>query len=191
MCLTGACYTEAAVGSSWDPAWGAAGLDGAPNAAEPQYAADISTDGVTALVAPPGGSSPYDFGTYTAITLNGAGNSGAIVVGGASATQSTTTGAVERNSWIAAESGTYSLLVGGSYADNWSGGAVFNFTGDSHIMVDGATVANIMGGNFKDGLSASFTGNSYISVASGNVTGAIVGATVMAHDAYCRVEREL
>lgn len=170
------------MGSSWDPAWGAVGLDGAPNAAEPQYAADISTDGVTALVAPPGGSSPYDFGTYTAITLNGAGNSGAIVVGGASATQNTTTGAVERNSWIAAESGTYNLLVGGSYADNWSGGAVFNFTGNSHIMVDGATVANIMGGNFKDGLSAAFTGNSYISVASGNVTGAIVGATVVAHD---------
>lgn len=184
MCLTGACYTEAAVGSSWDPAWGAAGLDGAPNAAEPQYAADISTDGVTALVAPPDGSSPYDFGTYTAITLNGVGNSGAIVVGGASATQSTTTGAVERNSWIAAESGTYSLLVGGSYADNWSGGAVFNFTGDSHIMVDGATVANIMGGNFKDGLSAAFTGNSYISVMSGNVSGAIVGATVVAHDRH-------
>ena len=53
------------MGSSWDPAWGAAGLNGAPNTAEPQYAADISTVGVTALVAPPGGSSPYDFGTYT------------------------------------------------------------------------------------------------------------------------------
>lgn len=180
--LLGACSADAAVGSSWDPAWGAAGLAGAPNAADPQYAADISTDGVTALVAPPDGSSPYDFGTYTAITLNGAGNSGAIIVGGASATQSTATGAVVRNSWIAAESGTYNLLVGGSYADNWSGGAVFNFTGDSHILVDGATVANIMGGNYKDGLSAAFTGNSYISVVSGNVTGSIVGATVVAHD---------
>lgn len=174
---------SAAVGSTWDPAWGAAGLEGAPDASESQYQADITTTGVTALVAPPGGSSPYDFTTYTAITLNGTGNASSVIVGGASATESNATGAVTRNSWIAAEQGSYGTIVGGSYADNWSGGAAFNFTGNSHIMVDGATVANIMGGNYKDGQRAAFTGNSYITIASGNVTGSIVGATVVTHNA--------
>lgn len=173
------------VGSTWDPAWGSEGLNGAPNAAESRYQADISSDGVTALVAPSGSTSPYDFGAYTAITLNGAGNSSAIIVGGASSTQSNATGSVERESWIAAEQGSYGILVGGNYADNWNGGAAFNFTGNSHIMVDGATVANIMGGNYKDGMSASFTGNSYITVASGNVTGSIVGASVVTHNQNC------
>lgn len=173
---------SAAVGSSWDAAWGAAGLAGAPDAAAPEYQADISTGGVTALVPPEGEQAPWDFGSYTAITLTGSGNAEAIIVGGASATQTPLVGAVERNSWLAAESGSYNLLVGGSYADNWQSGAAFNFSGDSHIMVDGATVANIIGGNYKDGRSAGFTGNSYISIASGNVTGSIVGASVVTHD---------
>ncbi len=176
---------SAAVGSTWDPNWGAEGLTNAPDAADPLYSADISTEGVTALVAPPEQSSQYDFGTYTAITLKGQGNAQAIIVGGAASSQSTATGAVTRNSWIAAESGTYSMLVGGSYADNWQGGAVFDFIGNSHIMIDGATVANVMGGNFKDGLGASFTGDSYISIASGNVTGAVVGAGVVTHNRDC------
>lgn len=175
----------AEVGSTWDPAWGSSGLAGAPDAAEQKYAAEITSDGVTALVPPPGGSSPYDFGTYSAITLLGSGNAGAIIVGGASATQSNTTGAVTRNSWIAAEQGNYSMLVGGSYADNWSAGAAFNFTGDSHIMLTGGNVGCIVGGNLKDGQSASFTGDSYISIAGGNVSGTIVGAGVVAHDRNC------
>lgn len=171
-----------AVGSTWDPAWGAAGLEGAPDAAAPQYQATISTDGVTALVPPAEQAAPWDFGSYTAITLTGSGNAGAIIIGGASATQSPLVGAVERNSWIAAESGSYDLLVGGSYADNWQSGPAFNFTGDSHIMVAGASVANIIGGSYKDGRAAGFTGDSYITVASGNVSGCIVGATVVTHD---------
>ncbi len=172
----------AVVGSTWDPAWGTEGLAGAPDADDLKYVAEITSDAVTALVPPPEGTSPYDFGTYTAITLRGTGNAGAIIVGGASATQSNATGAVTLDSWIAAEGGSYGMLVGGSYADNWGGGATFNFTGNSHIMVDGATVNYIMGGNFKDGLSASFTGSSYITVAGGRVTGSIVGATVVAHN---------
>ncbi|MBR2125315.1 MAG: autotransporter outer membrane beta-barrel domain-containing protein [Akkermansia sp.] len=173
------------VGSSWDPAWGAEGLAGAPDADAPQYVAEITSGGVTALVPPSDGTGPYDFGTYTAITLRGTGNAGAIIVGGASATQSNATGAVSRNSWIAAESGTYDMLVGGSYADNWDGGATFDFTGNSHIMVAGASVNYIVGGNLKDGQAASFTGNSYITVAEGAVTGSIVGATVVTHNRIC------
>ncbi len=174
---------QAVVGSTWDPAWGTAGLEGAPDASASQYQATITTDGVTALVPPLGQAAPWDFGTYTAITLTGSGNAAATIVGGASATQTPLVGAVERNSWIAAEEGSYSLFVGGSFADNWQGGAAFNFTGNAHIMVDGATVANIVGGNYKEGRNAAFTGNSYITVASGHVTGAIVGATVVTHNA--------
>ena len=169
-------------GSVWDPNWGAAGLSGAPDAAAPEYQAHITTAGVTALVQPAGEPAPYDFGPYTAITLVGAGNAAAQIVGGASATDAATTGAVALSSWIAAEEGQYALLVGGSYADNWNSGVPFHFTGDSHILVNGATVANVMGGNYKDGQSAQFTGDSYISVLQGNVTGAIVGAGVVAHN---------
>lgn len=168
--------------SSWDANWGAEGLAGAPDAAAPQYQANLTASGPTALVQPAGVSAPYDFGTYTAITLEGAGNSGAQIFGGASATDSVATGAVVRNTWIAAEAGQYQMLVGGNYADNWSAGAVFNFTGNSHILVNGANVATLIGGNYKDGQSASFTGNSYISVMGGNVSGSIVGAGVVAHN---------
>ncbi len=168
-------------GSTWDANWGAAGLAGAPDAAAAQYQADITAAGVTALVQPDGVAAPYDFGTYTAITLVGAGNAGAQIFGGASATNGAT-GAVERTSWIAAEAGQYQMLVGGNYADNWNTGTAMNFTGDTHILVNGATVGTVMGGNFKDGLSASFTGDSYISVMQGSVSGAIVGAGVVAHN---------
>ncbi|MBQ4635354.1 MAG: autotransporter domain-containing protein [Akkermansia sp.] len=168
-------------GSTWDANWGAAGLSGAPDAAAAQYQADITAAGVTALVQPAGVAAPYDFGTYTAITLVGAGNAGAQIFGGASATNGAT-GAVERNTWIAAEAGQYQMLVGGNYADNWNTGTAMNFTGDTHILVNGATVGTVMGGNFKDGLSASFTGDSYISVMQGSVSGAIVGAGVVAHN---------
>ena len=168
-------------GSTWDANWGAAGLAGAPDAAAAQYQADITAAGVTALVQPAGVAAPYDFGTYTAITLVGTGNAGAQIFGGASATNGAT-GAVERNTWIAAEAGQYQMLVGGNYADNWNTGTAMNFTGDTHILVNGATVGTVMGGNFKDGLSASFTGDSYISVMQGSVSGAIVGAGVVAHN---------
>lgn len=168
-------------GSTWDANWGAAGLADAPDAAAAQYQADLTVAGVTALVQPAGVAAPYDFGTYTAITLVGAGNAGTQVFGGASATNGAT-GAVERNTWIAAEAGQYQMLVGGNYADNWNTGTAMNFTGDTHILVNGATVGTVMGGNFKDGLSASFTGDSYISIMQGNVSGAIVGAGVVAHN---------
>ncbi|MBE6417889.1 MAG: autotransporter domain-containing protein [Akkermansiaceae bacterium] len=169
-------------GSAWDARWGADGLTGAPDAAAPQYQAAITASGVTALVQPAGQPAPYDFGTYTAITLVGAGNGGAQIFGGASATDSVATGAVERNTWIAAEAGQYQMLVGGNYADNWNSGTAFHFTGNSHILVNGASTDMIVGGNFKDGQSASFTGNSYISVMGGNVRGAIMGAGVVAHN---------
>lgn len=177
-----ACAAVGDTGSTWDAAWGAAGLANAPDATAAQYQADVTASGVTALVQPPGQPAPYDFGTYTAITLVGGGNSMAQIIGGASATDANTTGSVQRNSWIAAESGEYMLLVGGNFADNWNAGVPFNFTGDSHILVNGANVGNVIGGNYKDGLSASFTGNSYISVMSGNVRGAIVGAGVVTHN---------
>lgn len=170
------------IGTAWDPNWGSAGLAGAPDASAPEYQANITTAGVTALVPPVGSPTPYDFGSYTAITLVGAGNASAQIIGGASATDANTTGAVQLSSWIAAEEGQYALLVGGNYADNWNSGVPFHFTGDSHILINGATVANVMGGNYKDGQSAQFTGDSYISVLQGNVTGAIVGAGVVAHN---------
>ncbi len=169
-------------GSTWDPNWGATGLSGAPDASEARYQATVITSGVTALVQPVGVAAPYDFGTYTAITLVGPGNTGAQIFGGASSTDSASTGSVARDTWIAAESGQYQMLVGGNYADNWNNGAAFNFTGNTHLLVNGASVATLMGANFKDGQAASFTGNSYISVMSGNVSGAIVGAGVVAHN---------
>ncbi len=85
------------------------------------------------------------------------------------------------NTWLFAEEGQYKLITGGHFANSWSNGTVGHFTGDTHIVVDGATVGSIVGGSHQDGQRPVFTGNSYISIFSGNVTAAIVGAGTNAH----------
>ncbi len=123
--------------------------------------------------------------TYTAINLQGSGDSNLIVCGGKVAADETGDGeTVTSDTWINAAAGVYKALVGGNYANNWNGGGAMNLEGDTHIQVTGATVGTIIGGNYKDGRDVLHAGNSYITVADGgNVKGAIIGAGLVAHNA--------
>lgn len=126
-----------------------------------------------------------DGNAYTAINLQGEGNANLIVCGGKVVVDGVGTGeSLTSDTWINAAAGQYKALVGGNYANNWNGSEAMNLIGDTHIQVTGATVGTIIGGNYKDGLNASHTGDSYITVAErGNVTGAIIGAGLVAHKA--------
>ena len=175
--------STATINSEWDINWGAT-LATAP--------AEVKTGGVGSLASGTDGSLKlyelYGNTTYTpsegvvAISLTGEGDANAVIIGGNDAHTDNSVGTVTTDVWIEANEGTYKAIVGGNYANNWGGGSRADFVGDTHIKIDGATVGTVMGGNYKDGQGATFTGNSYISVFSGNVTGAIVGAGVTAHD---------
>lgn len=128
--------------------------------------------------------------TYTAINLQGSGASNLIVCGGKVVADKTGAGeTVTSDTWINAAAGKYKALVGGNYANNWEGSGAMNLKGDTHIQVTGATVGTIIGGNYKDGQNAGHAGNSYITVADGgNVTGAIIGAGLVEHNAKPSME---
>ncbi len=151
------------VTTEWDKNWGASALAAAPaTVAE----LEIASDATEQLLE----------GSATALK---GGNNNAEIFGGKK------DAAYTGDTWIAAKdtAGSYKLLVGGNYASAWQNSSAANFVGSSHIIVDGATVGTIIGGNHKDGYSASFRGDSYISVISGNVTAAIIGASTNAHTA--------
>ena len=151
--------------TDWDINWGAAGLAGAPTSLE-----------ATAVAAEAG-----------ELFLNGApasltgGNANVIVYGGTRLLNNGDAVPYVGNVWIRANEGQYKAIVGGHWANTWSGGSVGNFNGNTHIILDGATVGSIVGGTMQDGRTPVFTGNSYISVFSGNVTAAIIGAGTNAH----------
>ena len=155
--------------SDWDMNWGANEIATAPV--------------VLTEVAITGGES----GTNTALVGSAAdqnGKVGALLTGGgantfvfAGANEDAHTGDV----WVAAKEGEYKLIVGGNNANNWDRGNRADFTGDTHILIDGATVGTIIGGSYKDGQNPLFTGNTYISVYSGDVTASIIGGTTNGH----------
>ena len=115
-------------------------------------------------------------GEVVHVNLNSTGAiNNSIIYGGTASAQSNITASV----WIKATSGTYTNIIGGSrsqWGDNYS----CVFTGDTHILIDGATVTSLVGGNWGD-KDANLVGNTYITVKSGNVTGNIAGSSVNAH----------
>ncbi|MBR3925495.1 MAG: hypothetical protein IKJ58_01880, partial [Akkermansia sp.] len=151
--------TSTALHTDWDMNWGAVGIAGAPD--------------TIAEVAIPANATEVALGGSGSLT---GGNANAMVYGGA--IEAPFTG----DTWINASEGTYQAIVGGTYANNHNSGTRADFNGNSHIVVDGATVGYIIGGIHKDGQGAQFNGSSYISVFSGDVTGAIVGSGVVAHN---------
>ncbi len=137
--------------------------------------------------------STYTEAGQTVVRLNGtaADAMGVNIVGGAGMTTADTSvseGPLAVDTWMKVTGGTYSTLVGGSYAQNYSGGDPASFTGDSHILLSSESgsgtapmVDYIIGGNYMDAQNAPFTGNSYISVMDGTVNGSIVGGGTSAH----------
>lgn len=80
--------------------------------------------------------------------------------------------------------GNYNLIIGGSYANNWSGSGKWNVTGDVHTQIQGDTSVNwVVGGNYKDGQAAGITGDVYVSV-DGNavIKGSLIGGGTAAHN---------
>ena len=126
------------------------------------------------------GTDANDQSGRIAAVLTG-GGAGVSVFGGSALPNGTSNTAFQGDTWIRAEEGQYKLITGGHFANSWGSGTVGNFTGDTHIVVDGATVGSIVGGSHQDGRGPVFTGNSYISIFSGDVTAAIVGAGTNAH----------
>ena len=177
-------FVRSAQINDWDQNWGVEGLEGAPAVADLTdstalafgvVAKDESSKVTCAFV---GESDTWTSGGTAAIKLTGsATEENAYVVGGKNGAEATL------NTWIYIDSaaGTWGTIVGGNFANNYDTGANNNFTGDSHILMEGGTVDNIIGGNFRDGNLATFTGDSYITVATGNVNGFIVGAGTSAH----------
>ena len=151
--------TTTALHTDWDMNWGAAGIAGAPD--------------TIAEVAIPADATAVALGGSGSLT---GGNANAMVYGGA--IEAPFTG----DTWINASEGTYQAIIGGTNANNWNSGTRADFNGDSHIVIDGATVGYLIGGIHKDGKGAQFNGSSYISVFSGDVTGAIVGSGTAGHN---------
>lgn len=160
--------SAAEVQTEWDINWGSSLAYAPANVKAVTVPAEGGTFSLIDTVA--------DNGTVVKATLKGD-SSGTIVFGGAMNSP------CEREVWIRAESGSYKAIVGGTYANNWGGDSpASHFNGDSHILVDGATVGTVMGGSYKDGKGATFTGNSYISVYTDTVTASIIGAGTNSHN---------
>ena len=159
--------------SDWDMNWGMDVILSSPM--EPATVA-VPESGDFSLV----GTAADDQSGRIAAVLTG-GGTGVSVFGGSSLPNGTSNTAFQGSTWIRAEEGQYKLITGGHFANSWGSGTVGNFTGDTHIVVDGATVGSIVGGSHQDGRGPVFTGNSYISIYSGDVTAAVVGAGTNAH----------
>ena len=159
--------------TDWDMNWGMDAIISSPMS--PAQIA-VPESGDFSLV---GTDADNQSGRIAAVLTGG--GAGVSVFGGSALPNGTSNTAFQGDTWIRAEEGQYKLIVGGHFANSWGSGTVGNFNGDSHIVVDGATVGSIVGGSHQDGRGPRFTGNSYISIFSGDVTAAIVGAGTNAH----------
>ncbi len=155
--------------SDWDLNWDSSTLASAPESLK--QAAPTATTYIGAS------GSEYLADGVSSIKLTDGGGDAVEIYGGANEAASTL------DSWIDVAGGTWSLVVGGNYANNWGGGNPADFNGDSHIKMTAGTVKYIIGGNYKDGRTPSFNGDSYISVFGGTVSGSIIGGGVSVHSA--------
>lgn len=158
----------------WDLNWGKESVVGAPVAVAEVAIAEDATE--VSLV----GTAADNQAGVIAANLTG-GNANVLVFGGSRIPNGNSDAAFQGDTWIRADEGQYKLIVGGHLANSWGSGTIGHFNGDTHIVVDGATVGSIVGGTHQDGRTPVFTGNSYISIFSGDVTAAIVGAGTNAH----------
>lgn len=172
--------------SGWDNRWGAGVLRDRPTSSvqivDPTGLSDSTTNGNETYLMIQGN---FTDGKLVSVELTGSGDysANAVIVGGFATTTSTNSqGSVERDVWIKATAGQYKAIVGGNVADNWGGGNAAHFTGDTHILVNGATVGAIIGGTYRDGKAPKFTGDTYISVLSGDVKDCIFGAAANTHN---------
>lgn len=167
----------------WDAAWG---LGSAPASA-----AGILADQQTMEIYGIRGSSMQDgFGSVNVVT--GTGDlTGVTMAGGYYDAATNAAGqAITTGIWTDVKGGDYALIIGGSYANNWGGSGAWNVTGDIHTQIQGDTAVNwLVGGNYKDGLSATVTGDIYVSV-DGNavIRGSLIGGGTAAHNSVNNID---
>lgn len=167
----------------WDSVWG---LENAPASA----AGTLADQQTLALYNIRAASMQEGFGSVNAVT--GTGDlTGVTLAGGYydAATNATAT-AITTDIWTDVLGGNYSLIIGGSYANNWSGSGKWDITGDVHTQVQGDTSVNwVVGGNYKDGQAAGITGDVYVSV-GGNavIKGSLIGGGTAAHNSTNNID---
>ncbi len=170
--------------SGWDYHWGASVLRDRPTSSvqigDPSGLSNSTNGNETYFMI----QNNFKDVKLVSVELTGSGDySNAVIVGGFATTwNANSQGSVERDVWIKATAGQYKAIVGGNVADNWGGGNPAHFTGDTHILVNGASVGAIIGGTYKEGKAPKFTGNTYISVLSGDVKDCIFGAAANTHN---------
>ncbi len=159
----------------WDIQWGTKVIAMAPTTIPEK--SDLT--GFVGLYNTP---ADYTAGPNTSVLLTGGGDAETHIFGGVSST--TGAAAVTTNTWIKVTGGTFKLIAGGNFADNWAGGAICHFTGDTHILTEGGTINTIVGANYKEAQGADFTGDTYISVKDGTtLQGSVIGGIGMTHSA--------
>ncbi len=159
----------------WDIQWGTRVIAMAPTTIPEK--SDLT--GFVGLYNTP---ADYTAGPNTSVLLTGGGDAETHIFGGVSST--TGAAAVTTNTWIKVTGGTFKLIAGGNFADNWAGGAICHFTGDTHILTEGGTINTIVGANYKEAQGAGFTGDTYISVKDGTtLQGSVIGGIGMTHSA--------
>lgn len=169
--------------TSWDSAWG---LESAPTSG----AGTLADQQTLSLYNIRAASMQEGFGSVNVVT--GTGDlTGVTLAGGYynTATNATAT-EITTGIWTDVQGGNYNLIIGGSYANNWSGSGKWNVTGDVHTQIEGDTSVNwVVGGNYKDGQAAGVTGNVYVSV-DGNavVKGSVIGGGTAAHNSTNNID---
>ncbi len=91
-------------------------------------------------------------------------------------------GRLERDSWLEVTGGNFGVIAG-IHNNNWQSGALWTLVGDTHLMMRGGSVNDIIGFNYKDGYAPAHEGNSYITVEAGaTVSNSIIGGGVARHN---------
>ncbi len=164
---------DATLDLDWDIQWGVAVIGSAPDTV-------VEKNDLTGSIGLFNTPADYTVGDDTSVHLTGGGDENTHIFGGVNS--ATGAAAVTTNTWIKVTGGTFKLIAGGNFADNWGGGAVCHFTGDTHILTEGGTIDTIVGANYKEAQGADFTGDTYISVKDGTILkGSIIGGIGMTH----------
>ncbi len=102
-------------------------------------------------------------------------------------------GAVNSDIWLTVDGGDYKRIVGGSYANNWGGGAKCDINGDIHLSVGGDTKADfIIGGNYKDGQGPTIDGSIYVAVEDDAVIrGSLIGGVNHQHNGTTNITGDI
>lgn len=164
-----------AIATNWASDWH---LDSAPTEAAVALEATSST---VSLYNTRPTSMQDEFGSVNIVT--GTGNlTGVRLIGGYN---SGITGAnnIDTGIWTYVKGGDFSMIVGGSIANDWSDGtSTRDITGDVHTQMTGGSTNYLIGGIFNDANNPVLTGDVYVAVTDAAIVkGSIIGGGTASH----------